>query len=101
MAKAFLKVIIGLLSTIVQIVCLPINLVMTKIMPDLSEKITFVTNNIPSYFDGVGYALSWLPGTLVGILIFIIAVEIAKYTIYLSIHGVIKIWNLFQKLKFW
>lgn len=101
MAKAFLKVIIGLLSTIVQIVCLPINLVMTKTMPDLSEKITFVTNNIPSYFDGVGYALSWLPGTLVGILIFIIAVEIAKYTIYLSIHGVIKIWNLFQKLKFW
>lgn len=101
MAKAFLNVIIGLLSTIVQLVCLPINLVMTSTMPDLSEKIQFVTSNIPKYFSGIGYGLSWLPSPIVGILMFIISIEIAKYTIYLSVHGIIKIWNLFQKLKFW
>lgn len=101
MFKALFNIIIGLLSTLVQIVCLPINAVMKATMPDLTEKISFVTTNIPKYFSGVGFALSWLPDTIVGILVFIVAVEVAKYTIYLSVHGVIKIWNLFQKLKFW
>lgn len=101
MFKALFNIIIGLLSTLVQVVCLPINSVMKATMPDLSNNITFVTNNIPKYFSGVGYALSWLPNTIVAILVFIVAVEIAKYTIYMSVHGVIKVWNLFQKLKFW
>lgn len=101
MFKALFKIIIGLLSTLVQVVVLPINLVMTSTMPDLSEKIQLVASNIPNYFDGLDYALSWLPSVLVGILIFIIAIEITKYTIYMSVHGIIKVWNLFQKLKFW
>lgn len=101
MAKVLLKVLIGALSTIVQIVVLPLNVVISATMPDLTDKISFVTTNIPDYFSGLGYALSWLPSTIVGILVFIISIEIAKYTIYLSVHGLIKVWNLFQKLKFW
>lgn len=101
MFKALFKIIIGLLSTLVQIVCLPINSVITSTMPNLSENITFVATHIPDYFSSIGYTLSWIPTIFVNILIFIVSIEIAKYSIYFGTHGVIKVWNLFQKLKFW
>lgn len=101
MFKALFKIIIGLLSTLVQIVCLPINSVITSTMPNLSENITFVATHIPDYFSSIAYTLSWIPTIFVNILIFIVSIEIAKYSIYFGTHGLIKVWNLFQKLKFW
>lgn len=101
MFKALFNIIIGLLSTLIQVICYPINAVITGAMPDLSENITFVATNIPRYFQSIGYALSWLPSIFVNILMFIVSVEIAKYSIYFATHGVLKVWNLFQKIKFW
>lgn len=101
MFKALFNIIIGLLATLVQVVCFPVNAIISSTMPNLSQNITFVATNIPSYFNGIVYALSWLPTIFVNILIFIVSIEIAKYTIYFSTHGILKVWNLFQKIKFW
>lgn len=101
MFKALFNIIIGLLSTLVQVICFPINAVISGAMPNLSDNITFVATHIPDYFSSIGYALSWLPTIFVNILIFIVSIEIAKYSIYFGTHGVLKVWNLFQKIKFW
>lgn len=101
MFKALFNIIIGLLSTLVQVICFPINAIISGSMPNLSSNITFVATHIPDYFGSIGYALSWLPTIFVNILLFIVSIEIAKYSIYFGTHGILKVWNLFQKIKFW
>lgn len=101
MFKILFDIIINLLATLIQIVLTPINLVITNTLPDLSDKILQVTNGIPNLFSGLYWALGFLPPGVLPVLLFILAVEIAKHTIFISTHTLIKVWNLFQKLKFW
>lgn len=101
MFKAFFNIIINMMASIIQIVCWPINLLITKTLPDLSAKITFVTDNIGSLFNSISWGLGLLPTAVVEVLLFIVLVEIAMHTIYKSTHGLLKVWNLLQKIKFW
>jgi len=101
MFKALFNIIINLLATLIQLVCLPINTVISSTMPNLSDKILEVTNVLNTLFDSITWAIGLVPDSIVTTLLFIITIEIAKHTIFLSTHTLIKIWNLFQKLKFW
>ena len=101
MFKALFNIIINLLATVIQIAVLPINAIITSALPDLSDKITEVTNTFNSVFTSISWALSLVPPQIISTLLFILTIEIAKHTIYVSTHTLIKIWNLFQKLKFW
>lgn len=101
MFKALFNIIINLLATLIQIVCLPLNAAIEGALPDLSSKIVEVTDTINSVFNCISWALSLVPPQIISTLLFIITIEIAKHTIYVSTHTLIKVWNLFQKLKFW
>ena len=101
MFKALFTIIINILATLVQIVCLPINAVITSALPNLSNTITQVINSINSAFTGMGWALSILPTPVIASLTFILGCEIAKHTIYVSTYALIKIFNILQKLKLW
>jgi len=101
MFKALFNIIINLLATLVQAVCWPTNLLISSTLPDLSDKILEVTNVLNTLFDSITWAIGLVPDSIVTTLLFIITIEIAKHTIFLSTHTLIKIWNLFQKLKFW
>lgn len=101
MFKALFNIILDLLATLVQIVCLPINLAIVGVLPDLSSKLTQITSNIHTIFGNFSWIINILPSIYLEFLLFIIGIEIAKYTAFISIHGIIKVWNLFQKLKFW
>lgn len=101
MFKALFDIILNLLATLVQIVVYPINLVIESALPDLSSKILEVTTTFSNVFSSVGWALGLLPTSVITTLIFILGVEIAKHTIFISTHALVKVWNLFQKLKFW
>lgn len=101
MFKALFNIILDLLATIVQLVCFPINAALTAAFPDISGMLSQVTSNISSMFGNFSWIINILPSLFFEFLLFIITVEIAKYTAYISIHGIIKVWNLFQKLKFW
>ena len=91
----------NLIATVLQIISYPINLVITNTLPDISDKLTSVINVFGSVFNGMAWALGILPPGVLPVLIFIIMVEIAKHTIFISTHTLIKVWNLFQRLKFW
>ena len=101
MFKALFNIIINMLATVIQIAVLPINAIITNTMPDLSSNINEVTSTINSAFTSISWALSLVPPQIISALLFIITIEIAKHTIYVSTHTLIKVWNLFQKLKFW
>lgn len=101
MIKAILTVLINLMGTVVQVVTLPLNAIITATLPDLSDKITEATNNIPNIFSGMSWPLSFIPPYILTVLIFIVTCEIAKHTIKVSSHAIIKVWHVFQKIKFW
>lgn len=101
MFKALFKIIIDLLATVIQIVVWPINTVISNTLPDLSDKILSVTNTLNSVFDSITWGLGILPNILVETLLFILLIEIAKHTIFVSTHTLIKVWNILQKIKFW
>lgn len=101
MFKALFNIIINLLATVIQIAVLPINAIISSALPDLSDKITEVTNTLNGAFTSISWALSLVPPQIISTLLFILTIEIAKHTIYVSTHTLIKVWNLFQKLKFW
>ena len=101
MFKALFNIIINLLASIIQIICWPINTLISNALPDLSNKITFVTNTIGSIFNSISWGLGLLPTAVVEALLFIVLVEIAMHTIYKSTHALVKVWNVLQKIKFW
>lgn len=101
MFKALFKIIINLVASIVQLVCLPLNAAITAALPDLSSKIQEVTSTFASVFNSLNWALGIIPPILQETILFIIVCEIAKHTIYISTHTLIKVWNIVQKIKFW
>ena len=90
-----------ILANLLSIICWPINQIITSALPDFSEKITYITDNLSSVFSGLTWAISILPPVIVTTLLFILTLEVAKHTIFTSTHALIKVWNLIQKIKFW
>lgn len=101
MFKALFTLIINLIATLIQLIAWPVNQLITNALPDLSSKILQTTNTITGVFSSINWALGLIPDSIIEVLLFILVVEIAKHTIYVSTHGLIKVWNLFQKIKFW
>lgn len=101
MFKALFSLIINLVASVIQIVCLPLNLAVSSALPDLTEKISFVTTQFSTIFNNINWALGLIPPILIETILFVITIEIAKHTIYLSTHTLLKVWNIVQKIKFW
>lgn len=92
---------INILTGLVRILVFPINLLISSTLPDISSNITTTTNTIIQFFNNLAWPLSIIPVGILNTLAFILLVEIAKHTIYISTHALIKMWNIFQKIKFW
>lgn len=101
MFKALFTIILNMIATVIQLVVWPINAVITNTLPDLSNKILQVTNTLNTAFDSMTWALGLIPSSIIETLLFILIVEVAKHTIYISTHTLLKVWNVFQKIKFW
>lgn len=101
MFKALFTVILNMVASVIQLICWPVNTLIETALPDMSSKITQVTTAINSLFDSITWALGVIPTPVVEVLLFICTVEIARHTIYVSTHTLIKVWNVFQKIKFW
>lgn len=101
MFKALFNIILNMLATIIQIICWPLNAIIESTMPDLGSQILGVTNTLNTVFDSITWALGLIPAPVIVVLLFILGIEIAKHTIFVSTHTLIKVWNVLQKLKFW
>lgn len=101
MFKALFDIILNMLATIIQIIVWPVNALISSTLPDLSTQILNVTNTLNSVFDSITWALGLIPTPIIVVLLFIVGVEIAKHTIFISTHTLIKVWTVLDKIKFW
>lgn len=101
MINLLFSTMMNMIATILQIITYPLNLTISAVLPNISDKLTNVINVFSTIFDGMAWSLGLLPPGLLPVLVFIVTVEIAKHTIFISTHTLIKVWNLFQRLKFW
>lgn len=101
MFKILFNIIINMLATVIQIICWPVNQLISTALPDLTSQISSVSNTLGSVFTSINWAIGLLPSVVVETLLFILTIEVAKHTIFLSTHTLIKVWNVLQKIKFW
>lgn len=101
MIQAIFKFLMDLLATVIQIIVWPINAVITATLPDLSDKIESVAEVFATVFNTITWATGLIPTSIIGTIVFILTVEIAKHTIFTSTHTLLKVWNVLQKIKFW
>ena len=101
MFKLLFNGLTSILANILSVIMWLPNQAVSAALPDLTEKITYITNNLSSVFSGLTWAISILPPVVVTTLLFILSLEVAKHTIFTSTHALIKVWNLIQKIKFW
>lgn len=101
MFKALFNIIINMLASVIQIIVWPINSLISSVLPDLTTQIEQVTNTLNTVFNSIGWALGLIPQPLLATLTFILTVEIAKHTIFLSTHALTSVWTVLQKIKFW
>lgn len=95
------NLILTLLSTIVQIVLLPLNLLFSGAFPDLTDKIQEVVQGFSDAMSGMGWAISVIPPIVRTTLLFIFTIEIGLFVILKSTRMTAKLWKVIQKLKLW
>lgn len=101
MIQLILNIFLTLVSTVVQIISYPINVLLDEFFPSFTNTIANVTSTLNTVFDAITWGLGIVPSAIINVLLFIIVVEIAKHTIFLSTHILLRLWNIFQKVKFW
>ena len=57
MFSALVNFFLNLVASIIQVVLIPVNLIVTNIFPDLTSQINQVTSGISELFTGIGWAL--------------------------------------------
>ena len=102
MAKVLMNVIMKLVSTIVDIVLIPINALISGIFPDFSSAITNFTSFVNNYIGStIGYFSSILPPITRGIIGLWLTFLVTYYGVVWSYSLITKIYNVIQKIKFW
>lgn len=94
--------ILNMITSVINIFLLPINALFENIFPDMTSAISTFNNFINTYVGGtLSYFFSILPPIFRSLLVIWFTFVIAYYTIYFTYTGVIKVWGIIQKIKFW
>lgn len=102
MAQAIFNVIFKVLQTILNIILLPINALLVGVFPDFSNMISKFNTLISTYVGNtLGYFSSMLPPTTRTLILIYLTFLVSYYTISYSVHAIIKIFKIIQKIKFW
>lgn len=101
MFQLLFKLILNLLATLLQTLLIIPNAIISNALPDISSKIVEVTQSITSMVGNISWALGIIPAPVIAALLFIITLEIAKHSIYVLTHMLLKVWEVIQKIKFW
>lgn len=99
--SALFNFILDLVATAIQLVVLPLNLLISNALPDLTANIATVTSGIQDLMQTIPWALSILPLSFISTLAICWGLKLVVSNISISNHALIKVWNVFQKIKFW
>lgn len=102
MIKAIINGLMKLVTSILNIVLLPINTLIENIFPNMSSAINTFTNFVSTYIGGsIAYFSSLLPPISRSIIVLWLTFLITYYGVVWTYTGIMKIWNVIQKIKFW
>lgn len=93
--------ILEIVMTLVQIICLPLNLLFENVFPDFSTQLTTINSALTTAYTGLSWAISIIPPTVRTVLLFIFTVELSILVIMRSTALTSKVWKILQKIKFW
>lgn len=99
--SALFNFILGLIATTIQIVVWPLNSVLSNALPDLSQALVAVSNGFTTLFGIFDWVLDLVPPVLLWTFAFCYGLRLTVTTLSISTHTLVKVWNLFQKIKFW
>lgn len=102
MAKAIFNVLFKVLKSVLNIILLPINTLLVGVFPDFSNMISTFNSLISTYIGNtLSYFSSILPPTTRTLILIYLGFLVSYYTISYSVHAIIKIFKIIQKIKFW
>lgn len=102
MIKALLNGLLSIITSLLNIFLLPINALIENVFPDMANSISTFNSFINTYVGGtLSYFFSILPPTFRGLLVLWFTFVISYYSVYYTYTGIIKIWSIIQKIKFW
>lgn len=102
MIKAIINGIMSLVTSIINVVLLPINALIGNIFPDFSSAISQFNSFVQTYVGGsISYFASILPPITRNIIGIWLTFLVVYYGVVWSYTLVVKIYNVIQKIKFW
>lgn len=99
--SALFDFILGLVATAIQIVVWPLNTFISSAVPDLAQGLLVVSNGFNTIFSIFDWVMALVPAPLLWTFAFCYGLRLAVTTISISTHTLVKVWNVFQKIKFW
>lgn len=102
MAKAIFSVFFKIIKAILNVVLLPINALIVNLFPDFSNMIISFNNGVQTYIgSGLGFFANLLPPTTKSLVLLYLTFLVSYYTITYSVHGIVKIFQIIKRIKFW
>lgn len=102
MAKAIFKVLFKVITAVLNVILSPINLLVANLFPSFSTMISNFNSLVSTY---VGSGLAWfsniIPPMTLSLIVLYLTILISFYTISFTVHGIVKIFHIIQKIKFW
>lgn len=102
MIESILKGLLGYITTMANIMLLPINAVISSLFPDLNDYINAFYNFIDFYIvPNINYFFHLLPSNAMQLMLVYLSCIIAFYTITLVAHATIKVIEIIKNIKIW
>ena len=102
MIKALLNGILSIVGMLVNFLLTPVNLLISTLFPDLSYYIGMFNTTVNTFFGNtVTWIFNLLPTNFGNLIIVWLTFCISYYGVYYTYLGIVKLFNVIQKIKFW
>lgn len=102
MFKVFFKIFFGVITTIANIILLPINAIVNNMFPDFSIYIQQFTQGVTTIFtDSMGYFGHLLPPITKNLILLYLSILLVYYTVSISVHAILKVIHVIKAIKIW
>lgn len=102
MFKVFFNIFFGIITTIANIILLPINAIVNNMFPDLSIYIQQFTQGVTTIFTGtLGFFGNLLPPITKDLILLYLSILIINYTLSISVHAIVKVIHVIRAIKIW
>lgn len=102
MARAIFKVFYTIIVALTGVIVAPINALVVNLFPDISSIVGYVNYVLQNYVaNGFIWFFSMIPSTARTLVILYLTILVGYYTISISVHAILKAYQIIKKIKFW